>query len=112
MDRGLTSHRLVTRLVFMSTVSVTELKARLSEYLREIKRGGEVRVLERGIPIARLTALENATESLPGEVAQRRQRLIASGVLAPGAGKLDPIPPMEINSGLVDALAEEREDRI
>ena len=96
----------------MSAVSVTELKARLSEYLREIKRGGEVRVLERGIPIARLTAIENAIESLPEEVAQRRQRLIASGVLVPGAGKLDPIPPMEIDSGLVDALAEEREDRI
>ncbi|MDZ7784155.1 MAG: type II toxin-antitoxin system prevent-host-death family antitoxin [Halioglobus sp.] len=96
----------------MSTVSVTELKARLSEYLREIKRGGEVRVLERGIPIARLTGIENTIESLPEEVARRRRRLIASGVLAPGAGKLDPLPPMEIDSGLGDALAEEREDRI
>ena len=38
----------------MKTASVTELKANLSSYLRMVRRGSEVQILERGVPIARL----------------------------------------------------------
>ncbi len=38
----------------MTTVSISDLKANLSRYLREVRRGGEVQVLDRGAPIARL----------------------------------------------------------
>ncbi|HEY7514112.1 MAG TPA: type II toxin-antitoxin system prevent-host-death family antitoxin, partial [Vicinamibacteria bacterium] len=44
----------------MTRVSVTDLKAHLSRYLREVRRGGEVQILERGVPVARLTALPAA----------------------------------------------------
>ena len=31
----------------MSTVSISDLKANLSRYLREVRRGGEIQVLDR-----------------------------------------------------------------
>ena len=43
-----------TILVTMSTASVSELKANLSRHLREVRRGGEVEVLDCGAPVARL----------------------------------------------------------
>lgn len=36
----------------MTTVSISELKANLSRYVREVRRGGEVQVLDRGKPVA------------------------------------------------------------
>lgn len=38
----------------MKRIGVAELKARLSEHLRIVKRGGEVTVYDRSEPIARL----------------------------------------------------------
>ena len=37
-----------------TTVGVAELKARLSEYLRSVRRGGDVTIQDRSEPIARL----------------------------------------------------------
>ena len=37
-----------------TTVGVAELKARLSEYLRSVRRGGDVTIQDRNEPIARL----------------------------------------------------------
>jgi prevent-host-death family protein len=47
----------------MTTVSVSELKAHLSRYLREVRRGGEVQVLDRGRPVAGLTGVSDAATS-------------------------------------------------
>ncbi len=96
----------------MSRVAVTELKARLSHYLREVRRGGEVEVLERGIPIARLIGIETTTE---GSEEERRERLVRSGVLKPAssdASELLEQPPLEISSSILEALEEERTDRV
>ena len=41
-----------TMLVTMTAVSISDLKANLSRYLREVRRGGEVHVLDRGAPVA------------------------------------------------------------
>lgn len=41
-------------LVTMNRVGVAELKAKLSEYLRTVRRGGEVTVYDRNEPIARV----------------------------------------------------------
>ena len=92
----------------MSTASVSELKANLSRYLREVRRGGEVEVLDRGAPVARLVP--------PGAGDERgiHERLIATGLLRPGAGNAAAIlesPPLELPVGLSDALAEDRADR-
>lgn len=96
----------------MQTVSVSELKAHLSRYLREVRRGGEVQVLDRGRPVARLTGLASDPDT-PGE--EHRQRLIRAGVLRPGtgdsAGLLDR-PPLELPTDLRGALGDDRDDRV
>ena len=38
----------------MKTASISDLKANLSRYIREVSRGGEVQVLYRGTPVARM----------------------------------------------------------
>ena len=97
-----------TILVTMSTASVSELKAHLSRYLREVRRGGEVEVLDRGAPVARLVP--------PGAGDERgiRERMIGAGLLRPGAGSAAAIlesPPLELPVSLSDALAQDRADR-
>lgn len=42
----------------MKTVGVTELKAHLSRYLKEVKQGEEILITKRGTPIARLLPLK------------------------------------------------------
>ncbi len=44
--------------VVMTEVRISELKARLSEYLRKVRRGQVVVVLDRETPIARLVPYE------------------------------------------------------
>lgn len=97
-----------TILVTMSTASVSELKANLSRYLREVRRGGEVEVLDRGAPIARIVP--------PGAGDGRgiRERMIGAGLLRPGKGNAATVlesPPLELPVSLSDALAQDRADR-
>ena len=97
-----------TILVTMSTASVSELKANLSRYLREVRRGGEVEVLDRGAPVARLVPPET------GDDRGIRERLIGAGVLRPGAGSAAAIlesPPLALPVSLSEALEEDRTDR-
>jgi prevent-host-death family protein len=94
----------------MRVASVSELKANLSRFLREVKRGGEIQIVERGTPIARVVAL------LPGEArgAERRTRLIQAGALRPGRGSAASIlraaPLVGVDMG--GAQNEERADRV
>ena len=92
----------------MTTVSISELKANLSRYVRKVSRGGEVQVLSRGKPVARL--LPAATD---GDDA--RERLVKQGVLRPGRGGAAWIleePPVALPVSIADALAEDRADRL
>ncbi|WP_419857128.1 type II toxin-antitoxin system Phd/YefM family antitoxin [Candidatus Palauibacter irciniicola] len=61
----------------MTTVSISSLKANLSRYLRHVRRGGEIQILDRGVPVARLIAAR------PGGDDAVRDRLIADGLLRP-----------------------------
>ena len=92
----------------MTSVSVSELKARLSHYLREARRGGEVQVLDRGSPVARIVPLEGSGD-------EGREMLISSGLLRPGRG--DPAmildeEPLKLPVSISEALAADREDRL
>jgi prevent-host-death family protein len=104
-----------------TTASIAQVKARLSDYLRRVKRGDDVIITERGAPIARLTALE-VTERR----ATRRERLARLGVVRPGRGRprkalLSPPAGMPEatgdestwpGAGVLDALiTDRREDR-
>ena len=92
----------------MSTASVSELKANLSRYLREVRRGGEVEVLDRGTPVARLVPVTARGDD------GVRERLIGAGLLRPGKGNAAAIlrsPPLALPVSLSEALAENRADR-
>ena len=107
--RDLTSLNIKTILVFMTTVSISELKANLSRYVREVRRGGEIQVLDRGTPVARLVPL--ATEDNRGV----RKRLISQGILRPGKAGASAIldePLLTLPVSISEALAEDRNDRL
>lgn len=101
-----------TSLVMMTTVSVTELKARLSAYLREVRRGGEVQILDRGEPVARLVPLPPMHADADPEARERRARLIASGMLRPGTGVDPTLLPIPVAVDLGRALDDDRTDRL
>ena len=92
----------------MSSVSVSDLKANLSRYLREVRRGGEIQVLDRGNPVARLVP-----PAIVGD--GQRERLISAGVLRPGEGDSAAILqelPLELQTSLSEALDQDRADRL
>ena len=96
----------------MKTASVSELKAHLSRYLREVRRGGEVQVLDRGRPVARLTGLADASSSTGNH---HRQHLIQAGILRPGTADTSRVldqQPLELASDLRRAVDEDRDDRL
>ena len=92
------------------TTSVVQLKARLSEYLRLVKAGGQLLVTERGVPIARVVPLDEAERK-----STRRLRLARAGLVKPGRGRvpklLQTAPAGEaVGAGVLDALLAERGD--
>ena len=93
----------------MKSVSVTDLKAHLSKYLRMVRRGSEVQILERGVPIARLVGLRG------DEHDGRVDRLAKSGVLRRGVGDLSWLledAPLKVRANLSQALEDDRTDRL
>jgi prevent-host-death family protein len=89
-------------IVMKKTVRVAELKSRLSEYLRRVRRGETVTVLDRDTPIARLTPLA------PGPAALTVRRP-APGAPRPGAVPLP--PPLRLKTDVLALLAAERGER-
>ena len=94
----------------MKSAPVAILKARLSAFLRAVKRGEEVLVTERGRPVARLVPV-----SLGGASAEEREEMIRLGLLRPRQG---PIPrrfwqraprAKDPEGGVLAALLAERE---
>jgi prevent-host-death family protein len=85
----------------MPTVGIAELKNHLSEYLRRVRRGWSVTVLDRRTPIARLIP---HTE----DRAVLKVRLPAPD--APSLRDVPLPPPLELESDIVALLAEERQD--
>lgn len=95
----------------MKSASVTELKANLSHYLRMVRRGTEVQVLDRGVPVARLVGLGKASHV--GDA--RLERLERAGVIRRGSDLSWVLeePPIQVpGARLSVALDEDREDRL
>jgi prevent-host-death family protein len=91
------------------TANVAQVKAKLSEYLRQVKSGGEVVITERGIPVARLVPLE-AEENR----ATREERLIRAGILRPAQAPRKKLGPPKSQPGAgaaaLEALLAERDE--
>lgn len=83
----------------MKQARIAELKARLSEYLRAVRRGESVTVLDRDTPVARIVPIRR-----PG----LRVRKPAPGTPPPGRV----LPPVgEVSLDVVELLLEERQGR-
>jgi prevent-host-death family protein len=92
------------------TVSVVQFKARMSEYLRLVKGGGELLVTERGVPVVRVTPLEAAERK-----STRRLRLTRAGQIKTGRGRVpkalqSPPEGESVGRGVLEALLAERGD--
>jgi prevent-host-death family protein len=92
----------------MKTAAVSELKARLSEYLDQVKAGSEIVVTDRGRPVARLVPVSRTKAMGESLSSLEREGLIklGSGRLPDGFWKM----PRAKDSGriVLSALLEER----
>lgn len=93
----------------MTSVSMTELKANLSRYIREARQGGEIEVFDRGTPVALITK--------PPKPSSNRgiEEMIKADVLTRGNGCAHEIldkPLIDLGGGLSSLIIEDREDRV
>jgi prevent-host-death family protein len=85
--------------VTMKQVRIAELKARLSEYLRAVRNGETIAVLDRETPVAHIIPV-------------RQSRALRVRKPAPGALPLHRVPlpkPAKLKIDIVDLLLEERQ---
>jgi antitoxin (DNA-binding transcriptional repressor) of toxin-antitoxin stability system len=86
-------------LMVMKYVKIAELKARLSQYLRYVRSGREVTVLDRESPVAMLAPIASGPPLRIREPLKRYRTLPSV-----------PLPkPLPLNIDIVDLLLEERQ---
>jgi prevent-host-death family protein len=83
----------------MKQVRIAELKARLSEYLRLVRRGETIAVLDRDTPVAQIVPV--------GDRSALRVRTPAAGTPAPNRVPLARAPALNVD--VVQFLLEERQ---
>ncbi len=95
----------------MRRVSVTELKNALSRYLRLVKQGETVEIVERSVPIARIHGVRGETGGDAGLLERlTRDGLVTHARRTPDRGLLRRRPtPSRLDP--VGALVEERDGR-
>lgn len=88
-------------IVMKPPLRVAEFKAKLSEYLRSVRRGQELTIYDRDQPIARVVPI---TDSKPLQVREPAVRYATLGDV--------PVPPpLEQGGDIVDLLLEDRASR-
>lgn len=86
----------------MTTVKIAELKSRLSAYLRRVRRGQTITVLDRDTPVARL-------EPIGGAASRLIVREPSPGAPRPGDVRLP--APLRLKRDVLELLADERGER-
>jgi prevent-host-death family protein len=92
----------------MKTAPVTDLKNRLSHYLRLVARGESVTILDRGRPVAQFVRIETDDADLDA--------LVAAGIANPPSARRSKefltrkLPKAKVS--VQRALLDERDDRI
>lgn len=94
----------------MTTVSISRLKAQLSEFVKLVRSGQEVLVTDRGLPVARLVPLDTGSW-----VDARAAELVDNGLAKPPISSLpkdfwDRPRPADPKSRILDALVVERSE--
>ena len=87
-----------------TTVGVRELKTRLSEYLRRVKRGETILITDHGQPVGCIVPADQPLEA-------RLQAMVEAGTLAWSGQKLEPMLPVAQVQGqhsVADLLIEDR----
>ncbi len=84
----------------MKSVRIAELKSRLSEHLRQVRRGSSITVLDRDTPVARLVPYEDDGAALTVREPARD---------APRLRDVPLPPPLELHHDAVELLLEERQ---
>lgn len=85
----------------MKSVRIAELKSRLSEHLRQVRKGRSLIVLDRDTPIARIVPWDEADSSF-------RVRHPVAG--APKPQKVPLPPPLPYKGDIVELLLQERQN--
>lgn len=83
----------------MRSVRIAQLKARLSEHLRAVRRGHTLTVLDRETPVARIVPWESDAAALTV-----RKPMPGS----PEPSKISLPPPMNVGKDIVALLLEDR----
>jgi prevent-host-death family protein len=88
--------------VMKGAVRIAELKSRLSEYVRRVRRGETITVLDRDTPVARL-------EPVGSDAPRLVIREPSPDAPRPGDVRLP--PPLRLKSDILALLADERGER-
>ncbi len=96
----------------MTRAKIGQLKNHLSRYLELVRAGGEVLVLDRDRPIARIVPLgQTPARGEPDD--ERLERLERRGLVRRGSGKLPPWfgkrRPLRVKGSVLQDLLAERE---
>ncbi len=101
----------------MKVASLTSVKNELSRYVDEVRRGGRVRILVRGVPVADIVPVESSVEdSADGFSAEELVDLEKRGVIRRGSSSSSaelsrPGPRVGGDAGVRAVLAERRSGR-
>jgi prevent-host-death family protein len=98
-NRGVVYMTICDYVMTMTQVGIAELKARLSEYLRSVRRGRSITVLDRDTPVARVVPY---IEEQVLRVREPRGRVASLQQVALP-------PPLSIDLDVVELLLEERQ---
>jgi prevent-host-death family protein len=96
----------------MKYAKIGELRDRLSRYIDQVRDGGEVLVLDRDRPVARLVPA-GAAHPPPGADSERLRDLERRGLLRRGKGRFPEVlkrgKPVAVRGSVRDDLRRERE---
>jgi prevent-host-death family protein len=95
----------------MKTVSLTSLKARLSEFLALVKAGEAVMVMERGKSVAKLIPIQDEPEGLDSRIkALEREGKVKIGTSTIPGDFWASSRPQDASGAGVQAILDERSD--
>jgi prevent-host-death family protein len=86
----------------MNIVKIADFKSRLSEHLRQVRRGHTLTIMDRNTPIARVVPYSNEKQ---GGYLQVRKPLAGS----PKPHQIPLPPPLRLKRDIVRLLLEERQ---
>lgn len=93
----------------MKRVSVTDLKNKLSEYLRLVKKGETIEIVERNVPIARIEGVTRARSSRLVDIADLERRgILKRPLMERNPEFLRNRPPTPCSADVVKILIEQR----